>query len=89
MPLGVRKGHEVGRVDVGIDIGIIATVRDVVHTNPERPLVPEESHSAKLADKDGARRDFGLTKDEIDSLVLFLKALNGEEVDRFVAANPN
>ncbi len=43
----------------------------------------------KLADQGGTRRDFGLTKDDIDSLVLFLKALNGEEVDRFVATNPN
>jgi cytochrome c peroxidase len=43
----------------------------------------------KLADRDGSRRNFGLGNDDIDALVLFLKALNGEEVDRFVATNPN
>ena len=43
----------------------------------------------RLADKDGTRHNFDLSKDDIDSLVLFLKALNGEEVDRFVANNPH
>ena len=43
----------------------------------------------KLADPDGVRRDFGLGDEDIATLVVFLKALNGEEVDRFITLNPN
>jgi hypothetical protein len=38
-----------------------------------------------LSDETGGHRWFNLNKDDIDALVLFLKAINGEEVDRFVA----
>lgn len=41
-----------------------------------------------LATADGAPRDFGLSEDEIQALVLFLKALDGQDVDRAVASPP-
>jgi cytochrome c peroxidase len=40
----------------------------------------------KLADKDGGRRDFGLTPEDRQALLLFLRALNGEDADPFIKA---
>jgi hypothetical protein len=43
----------------------------------------------KLADETGAHRKFDLSRDDYRVLTLFLDALEGDEVDRFVAGNPN
>jgi cytochrome c peroxidase len=42
----------------------------------------------RLATDAGSRRDFGLSEEEIRALVLFLRALDGNEVDSFVRTNP-
>jgi cytochrome c peroxidase len=42
----------------------------------------------RLADRDGEHRDFGLSDAEMKALVLFLQALNGEDVAAFVKAKP-
>jgi len=39
--------------------------------------------------KDGSHRDFKLSDDEVQALVLFLKALNGDEVDEYVRSTNN
>jgi cytochrome c peroxidase len=43
----------------------------------------------KLSDANGRHRDFGLDDEDVAVLVLFLKALNGSEVDRFITMSPN
>jgi cytochrome c peroxidase len=63
----------------------------VVRFHVRRP----KGHSAKdfyldpkLADDSGRHRDFGLDDEDVAVLVLFLKALNGGEVDRILMTSP-
>jgi cytochrome c peroxidase len=41
-----------------------------------------------LANRDGTHRDLELTEAEVEALALFLRALDGDEVDRFVTTSP-
>ncbi len=43
---------------------------------------------AKLSNLDGTHKNFGLSEGDLAVLVLFLRALNGDEVDAFVRARP-
>jgi cytochrome c peroxidase len=72
----------------GQETSLEAVIR--FHVEP-RPLgAPVNLYlDPKLSDEAGGHRKFNLGKDDIDVLVLFLKAINGEDVDRFVAVNPN
>jgi cytochrome c peroxidase len=61
-----------------------------LHVRKQAPGAPINLYlDPKLSDADGVRRDFGLGDEDIASLATFLKALDGDEVDRFVAINPN
>jgi cytochrome c peroxidase len=72
----------------GQETSLEAVVR--FHVEP-RPDEAQKNRflDPRLSDETGGHRKFNLGQDDIDALVLFLKAINGEEVDRFVAFNPN
>src|SRR5262249_38048424 len=58
-----------------------------LHIDRAPPKTPFNFYlDPKLADKDGGRRDFGLTPEERGALVLFLRALNGDDADSFLTA---
>ena len=72
----------------GQESSLEAVVRFHVEPQPDE-VIKNRFLDPKLSDETGVHRPFNLGKDDIDVLVLFLKAINGEEVDRFVRFNPN
>jgi cytochrome c peroxidase len=58
------------------------------HVRPPRGATRNLYLDPLLAAADGSHRDLKLTEDEVQSLALFLRALNGDEVDRFVTTSP-
>ena len=60
------------------------------HVKPPRKDRPFNLYlDPKLAGPNGEHRDLGLSEQDVADLVLYLRALDGDEVDRSVRTNPS
>jgi cytochrome c peroxidase len=72
----------------GQESSLEAVVRFHVEPQPDE-AIRNRFLDPKVSDETGVHRPFNLGKDDIDVLVLFLKAINGAEVDRSIRFNTN